>query len=97
MREILTNDARVTGVVLADGTRFGAKAIICTAGTFLDGLIHIGLHSFPGGRDGEPAAVGLSDSFRQLGLETARLKTGTPARLDRDSINWGHSWGATRG
>lgn len=87
-REILVDDSGVCGAELRDGRRFAARAVICTTGTFLDGLMHIGLRSFPGGRIGEEAATGLSESFRKLGLETGRLKTGTPARIDRDSIDW---------
>jgi tRNA uridine 5-carboxymethylaminomethyl modification enzyme len=86
--EVLTGDAGVEGLALSDGRSFAARAVVLTAGTFLDGLIHIGLRSFPAGRAGDPAAVGLADSLRRLGLETGRLKTGTPARLDRDSIDW---------
>lgn len=87
-REILTDDKGVAGIELQDGRRYSARAVICTAGTFLDGLIHIGLRSFPAGRWGEPASVGLGDSLARLGLEMGRLKTGTPARLKADSIDW---------
>ncbi len=86
--EILISDSAVSGVALGDGTRIGAKALILCSGTFLDGLIHIGLRSFPAGRAGEERATGLGGSLVALGLETGRLKTGTPARLDRRSIDW---------
>jgi tRNA uridine 5-carboxymethylaminomethyl modification enzyme len=79
---------RVGGVTIDDGSRVRARAVICTTGTFLDGLIHIGLKHFPAGRFGEQAAVGLADSFREAGLETGRLKTGTPPRLRAGSIDY---------
>ncbi|MCX7625405.1 MAG: tRNA uridine-5-carboxymethylaminomethyl(34) synthesis enzyme MnmG [Candidatus Sumerlaeaceae bacterium] len=79
---------RVTGVVLQSGERIECKAVILTTGTFLDGLIHIGDKSFPAGRAGESSSETLSESLRELGLKTGRLKTGTPARIDRRSINW---------
>jgi tRNA uridine 5-carboxymethylaminomethyl modification enzyme len=65
-----------------------ARAVVCTTGTFLDGKIHIGLRNFPAGRLGEAAAVGLGDAFKRHGFETGRLKTGTPPRLRRDSIDF---------
>ncbi len=78
----------ITGVVLQSGERIACRAVIITTGTFLDGVIHIGDRSFPAGRAGECAADTLSSSLRELGLETGRLKTGTPARLDRRTIQW---------
>jgi len=78
----------ITGVVLQTGEHIECRAVILTTGTFLDGLIHIGERSFPAGRAGECSADTLSSSLRDLGLVTGRLKTGTPARLDRRSINW---------
>jgi tRNA uridine 5-carboxymethylaminomethyl modification enzyme len=65
-----------------------ARAVVCTTGTFLDGLIHIGLRHFPAGRIDEASAVGLGDAFARLGLETGRLKTGTPPRLRAGSIDF---------
>ena len=79
----------VDGAAGREGTPVRARAVICTTGTFLDGLIHIGLKHFPAGRIGEQAAVGLSDAFREAGLETGRLKTGTPPRLRAGSIDYG--------
>ena len=67
---------------------FECRAVVLTTGTFLNGLIHVGLESHPGGRLNEPAAVGLSDSLRRWGLEVSRLKTGTPARLDARTIDF---------
>ena len=79
---------RVAGVVAEDGSAIHARAVICATGTFLDGLIHIGLRHQPAGRMGERAAVGLGDAFKREGLETGRLKTGTPPRLRAGSIDF---------
>ena len=78
----------VTGVTLEDGRRLGADAVILTTGTFLHGLMHCGSRQTEGGRFGEPAAVGLSGSLKALGLELGRLKTGTPPRVHRDTIDY---------
>jgi len=78
----------VTGVVTDGGDHIAAKAVILTSGTFLKGLIHIGLNHFPAGRAGEASAEHLSDCMRGLGFEVGRLKTGTPPRLDRDTIDF---------
>lgn len=80
---------RVRGVELQYGTQIECQALVVTTGTFLDGLIHVGCHSYPAGRAGESSADKLSGSLRELGLQTGRLKTGTPPRLDKSSINWG--------
>ena len=85
---LVVEGSRVTGVVTGGGQRISAKAVILTSGTFLKGLIHIGLNHFPAGRAGEVSAEHLSDCMRDLGFEVGRLKTGTPPRLDRDSINF---------
>lgn len=85
---LLTCGASVTGVVTGDGVTIKAGAVILTSGTFLKGLIHIGLNHFPAGRAGEASAEHLSDCMRDLGFELGRLKTGTPPRLDRDSIDF---------
>lgn len=86
---ILTEQGSVTGIATASGEKIGAKAVILTSGTFLKGLIHIGLNHFPAGRAGEASAEHLSDCMRDFGFEVGRLKTGTPPRLDRDTINFG--------
>ncbi|GJL62811.1 MAG: tRNA uridine 5-carboxymethylaminomethyl modification enzyme MnmG [Nitrospirales bacterium] len=83
---IITRNGRVEGVVLQDRTEVLAQAVILTSGTFLKGLMHVGLNHLPGGRAGEYSAEHLSDCMRDLGFEVGRLKTGTPPRLDRDSI-----------
>jgi len=78
----------VAGVMLADGSRIACRAAIVTTGTFLRGLMHTGLTQTEGGRVGEAAAKGLSASLLQLGLDMGRLKTGTPPRLDRQSLDF---------
>ena len=78
--EILTEGGRCAGVRTALGERFAARSVIVTTGTFLSGLIHIGERNFSGGRLGDPASKGLSESLRSLGLELGRLKTGTTPR-----------------
>ncbi len=79
---------RVTGVILSDGRRLTAGAVVLTTGTFLNGLIHMGERKIPAGRAGEQPALKLSDRLYALGLAMGRLKTGTPARLDGKSIDW---------
>jgi tRNA uridine 5-carboxymethylaminomethyl modification enzyme len=86
--EVLTNDKRVRGVMTLEGNRLLAKAVILTPGTFLNGLIHIGLHSYSAGRANEPASFELSANLKKLGLKTFRLKTGTPMRLHQKTIDW---------
>jgi tRNA uridine 5-carboxymethylaminomethyl modification enzyme len=78
----------VCGVVTSDGTRVSCAAVVLTTGTFLRGIIHIGDQQTPAGRVGEPPAIGLATTLQRLGLPIGRLKTGTPPRLDRDSIDW---------
>jgi tRNA uridine 5-carboxymethylaminomethyl modification enzyme len=79
---------RITGVVTKVGIRFQAKAVVLTAGTFLDGKIHVGLVSHEAGRAGDPAAVALSARLKELKLPQGRLKTGTPPRIDGRSIDY---------
>jgi len=76
------------GIVLRDGRRVAAKAVVITTGTFLNGLIHCGEQQYPAGRSGEPAAVLLGEALKNLGLRGCRLKTGTPPRLDGRTIDW---------
>ena len=80
--------ARVAGVVLSDGRRIAAGAVVLTTGTFLNGLIHRGEEKIPAGRAGEAPALKLSERLYALGLHMGRLKTGTPARLDGKTIAW---------
>ena len=86
--KILTKSNRAVGIETLDGYRLQSKAVIITPGTFLNGLIHIGLHSYPAGRANEPSAIRLSESLKELGFKIFRLKTGTPMRLHKDSIDW---------
>ena len=86
--EIITKAGRVKGVKTKKSETFEAKAIVITPGTFLNGLIHIGLDHKPGGCYGEPASIGLSNSLKKMGFEISRLKTGTTPRLKKDSINF---------
>lgn len=79
---------RLTGVETRGGVLFRGKTVILTTGTFMRGLIHIGLTNYPGGRAGDLPSVGLSDNLRELGFEIGRLKTGTPARLDGRTIDF---------
>lgn len=83
-----TEGSTVTGVMTRSGIRFECKALVLTNGTFLNGLIHIGNKSFSAGRIGESASVGITESLVDLGFETGRLKTGTPPRIKRDSIDF---------
>lgn len=85
---LLTDKGRVIGLRLADGSELLASAIVLTTGTFLNGLIHVGDKSHSGGRVGDKASVALAQQIRDLGLETGRLKTGTPPRLDGKTIDW---------
>ena len=85
---VLGDDGRVAGVVTASGRRIAAGAVVITTGTFLRGMIHIGETCIPAGRVGEAPSIGLSDTLRRLGLPLARLKTGTPPRLDGRTIDW---------
>jgi tRNA uridine 5-carboxymethylaminomethyl modification enzyme len=85
---LLVVGGRVTGIVTGSGERIGGKAVVLTSGTFLKGLIHIGLNHFPAGRAGEASAEHLSDCMRDLGFELGRLKTGTPPRLDKATIDF---------
>ena len=85
-----TDDGRriCQGIVLRDGRRVAARAVVITTGTFLNGLIHCGEQQYPAGRSGEPAAVLLGEALKNLGLRGCRLKTGTPPRLDGRTIDW---------
>ena len=86
--DVLVSGGRARGVRTVDGTVLKAKAVVLTPGTFLNGVIHIGLSSYPAGRANEPPSVDLAEQIKALGLGVLRLKTGTPMRLDRDTIDW---------
>jgi tRNA uridine 5-carboxymethylaminomethyl modification enzyme len=87
-QRLTTNDRIIRGILLRDGRRVSASAVIITTGTFLNGLIHCGEQQYPAGRSGEPAAVLLGEALKKLGLRGCRLKTGTPPRLDGRTIDW---------
>jgi tRNA uridine 5-carboxymethylaminomethyl modification enzyme len=84
--QIITKNNQVRAVKCNNGRTYKTQTVIVTTGTFLRGLMHIGTEQFPGGRLNEPAANELSESLKQTGLELARLKTGTPARLDGTTV-----------
>lgn len=86
--DFVMHDGAVTGVVLADGSELSSKAVVLTTGTFLRGVIHIGDVSHPGGRMGERPSIRLAERLDSFELKMGRLKTGTPPRLDRRSIDW---------
>lgn len=86
--EVVAKGDKVSGIKLADGREIGCKALILSSGTFLNGLMHTGLTKTVGGRYGEQPAIGITESLERLGFESGRLKTGTPPRLKKDSINW---------
>ncbi len=88
VERILVEDCRIVGVETNIGVQYSASSVLVTTGTFLKGLIHIGMTHYPSGRAGEFPAVGLSDSLRDLGFELGRLKTGTPARVNGRTIDF---------
>ena len=86
--DLILEGDRVAGVVTQSGVRFHAKTVVLTAGTFLGGLVHIGLQHHRAGRAGDPASITLSERLRELALPVGRLKTGTPPRIDGRSIDY---------
>jgi len=86
--DLLVNGDQVQGVITQMGLEFMAKKVVLTAGTFLDGKIHVGLNSYAGGRAGDPASVSLSARLKELKLPQGRLKTGTPPRIDGRTIDF---------
>ncbi len=86
--DLLVEGDRAVGVVTQTGIRFRAEAIVLTAGTFLAGLVHVGLEHYTAGRAGDPASVSLAARLRELALPVGRLKTGTPPRIDGRSIDF---------
>jgi len=88
VNHVCLEQGRVRAIELADSRRLECRAAVITPGTFLNGLIHIGERKIEGGRIGEHAARALSECLAELGLERGRLKTGTPPRLHRDSVDW---------
>ncbi|CAJ0801190.1 MULTISPECIES: tRNA uridine-5-carboxymethylaminomethyl(34) synthesis enzyme MnmG [Ralstonia] len=88
VEDLVVEGDRVIGAVTQVGVQFRARAVVLTAGTFLDGKIHVGLNNYTGGRAGDPAAVSLSARLKELKLPQGRLKTGTPPRIDGRSIDF---------
>ncbi|MDR5172114.1 tRNA uridine-5-carboxymethylaminomethyl(34) synthesis enzyme MnmG [Methylobacillus flagellatus] len=86
--DIILEGERVAGVVTQLGLRFESKAVVLTAGTFLAGLVHVGLANYQAGRAGDPPAVSLAARLREIGLPAGRLKTGTPPRIDGRTIDY---------
>lgn len=88
VEKIIVTGERVGGVETQLGLRFMSKTVVLTTGTFLSGLVHVGLANYPAGRAGDPTSLALSDNLRNLGLPIGRLKTGTPPRIDGRTINY---------
>jgi tRNA uridine 5-carboxymethylaminomethyl modification enzyme len=88
VEDLIVENDRVSGVITKMGVKFSAKTVVLTVGTFLNGLIHIGLQNYSGGRAGDPASIGLAERLKDLPLRMGRLKTGTPARIDARSIDF---------
>ena len=88
VEDLVLKEGQVSGAMLADGRELSAPSVVITTGTFLRGLIHIGERQIPAGRVGEGPAIGLALTLERLGLPLARLKTGTPPRLDGRTIDW---------
>lgn len=86
--DLIIENNKVIGVEMQDTRRFGAKAVVVATGTFLNGTIHTGRRTFSAGRAGEPASIELAESLRRLGFPVGRLKTGTPPRIDGQTIDW---------
>jgi tRNA uridine 5-carboxymethylaminomethyl modification enzyme len=93
---ILVEHGRIAGLAFEDGDAYGCQALVITTGTFLNGLVHIGPEQHQAGRAGEPPSRDLADSLKSFGFEWGRLKTGTPPRLDRDSIDFAGNVAAGR-
>lgn len=86
--ELVVRDRKIKGIEMQDGRRFGASAVVIATGTFLNGMVHTGRHTYSAGRTGEPASIELAEALKRLGFPVGRLKTGTPPRLDGRTIDW---------
>ena len=86
--ELIVENGRAVGIKTVWGVELRAGSVVITAGTFLNGLMHIGRHKLPGGRIAEPAVVGFTESITSNGIRSARMKTGTPVRIDRRSVHF---------
>lgn len=87
--DIILEGDKVAGVITQIGLRFASKSVVLTAGTFMGGLIHVGLQHYSAGRAGDPPAISLACRLREIGLPAGRLKTGTPPRIDGRTIDYG--------
>lgn len=99
VKTLILRNGTCVGVITEDDVAIGGRATVITTGTFMNAVMHIGLERKEGGRVGDRATTGISDQLRGMGFTVARLKTGTPARLDRDSIDWSKTvpqWGDER-
>jgi tRNA uridine 5-carboxymethylaminomethyl modification enzyme len=88
VEKLLLEQGRVVGVQTQLGLSYHAKSVVLTTGTFLAGLVHVGLSNYPAGRAGDPPSLGLAKNLRELGMPTGRLKTGTPPRIDGRTIDY---------
>jgi len=86
--EILVEGKKIKGIITDKNSLYEAKAVVLCSGTFLNGLMHTGKNNFVGGRFGEKASSGITESLIKIGFEAGRLKTGTPPRLDKNTIDW---------
>ena len=86
--ELIVKENKAGGVVLRDGLKIRSRAVILTCGTFLSGMIHVGERKILAGRMGEEQSDGITESLKSLGFKTGRLKTGTPPRLDKNTVDW---------
>ena len=86
--ELIVENGRAAGIKTVWGVELRAGSVVITAGTFLNGLMHIGRHKLPGGRIAEPAVAGFTESITSHGIRSARMKTGTPVRIDRRSVHF---------
>lgn len=86
--DITLDGDKAVGVVTQIGLKFAAKSVVLTAGTFLGGLVHVGMQNYSAGRAGDPPAISLATRLREIGLPVGRLKTGTPPRIDGRTINY---------
>ncbi|MDP1634365.1 MAG: tRNA uridine-5-carboxymethylaminomethyl(34) synthesis enzyme MnmG, partial [Gallionellaceae bacterium] len=88
VEKLILEQGHVVGVQTQLGLKYRAKTVVLTTGTFLAGLVHVGLTNYPAGRAGDPPSIGLAHNLRELGMPTGRLKTGTPPRIDGRSIDY---------
>ena len=88
VNSLIIKDNRIAGVRTSMGIEFGAKSVVLTNGTFLNGIIHIGEKNFGGGRTGEKAATGITEQLVSIGFQSGRMKTGTPPRIDGRSLDY---------